>query len=179
VIGSARVRIEGSSGEILGAGELGEIVGTGPELFAGYVDSAADAAAFTPDGWYKTGDLGWLDDYGFLTVSGRLGDLIIRGGENISPSEVELVLEAQAGVQEAVVVGLPDQILGERVHAVVVASREFDPDECRRALLGSEMARHKVPDVIVVWDSIPHTASGKVQRAAVRSALDERARSRP
>jgi cyclohexanecarboxylate-CoA ligase len=144
----------------------------GPELFVGYADADRNADALTDDGWFRTGDTARVDD-GWLTVTGRLGDVIIRGGENIAPAEVESVLEAHPGVRQAVVVGIPDQRLGERTCAVI----RLEPggwtdlpeltDWCAR----QGLARFKWPERLQVVESIPELASGKPDRTALRHRL--------
>src|SRR5439155_22230263 len=120
-IGGAEVRIASADGDALPAGEEGEIWGRAPEMFAGYSDPAIEA--LTPDGWFRTGDLGVLDADGLLRVTGRLKDIIIRGGENISAPELEEILSSHPAVADVAVVGIPDERLGERVCAVVVLRR--------------------------------------------------------
>ena len=112
-------------------GERGEVLVRGPELFVGYGEDAQTREAVRR-GWFATGDLGTLDAEGWLTIVGRLKELIIRGGENIASAEVERVLELHPEVRQAVVVGCPDRRLGERVAAFVVGSPRIDVDECRR-----------------------------------------------
>jgi cyclohexanecarboxylate-CoA ligase len=120
VLAGNKVRLIDAGGRDVPAGQVGEIVTTGPELFLGYTDPALDAAAFLPGRWYRTGDLGFLDADGYLTVTDRLKDIIIRGGENISSKEIEDLLAEHPAIAEAAVVAAPDPVLGERVCAVVV-----------------------------------------------------------
>lgn len=143
----------------------------GPELFVGYTDAAATAAAVS-DGWFRTGDVGRVDD-GWLTIEGRLGDLVIRGGENIAPAEVEAVLEAHPAVRQAAVVGEPDPRLGERLCAFVVPTpgASLDLAACRAWFAERGAARFKAPERIVVVDELPRLASGKVERAELRRRL--------
>ncbi len=140
----------------------------GPELFAGYADQA-DTDAALHRGWYRSGDLGVVDDQGWLNITGRLKDLIIRGGENISAAEVERALEAHPDIDRAVVVGVPDRRLGERVAAFVVAPIKIDVDECRRWFAEHGMARFKTPEVVVQVDELPLLPAGKPDRAAVKA----------
>src|SRR5207237_7058986 len=121
-IGGAEVRIAGPGGDALPAGEEGEIWGRAPEMFAGYRDPSLDA--FTADGWFRTGDLGVLDRDGLLHVTGRMKDIIIRGGENISAAKLEDLLATHPSVADVAIVGLPDERLGERVCAVVTLRGE-------------------------------------------------------
>jgi cyclohexanecarboxylate-CoA ligase len=162
-----------TDGRAVGAAELrlaptGELEVRGPEMFVGYVDAAQTAQAMTPDGWFRTGDLATLDD-GWLTITGRLKDIVIRGGENIATAEVEAVLEAHPAVSQAVVVGEPDERLGERVAAFVVGT--LDLDECRRWFAQRGMARFKWPERVVVVDTVPVLGSGKPDRTALRARL--------
>ena len=119
-------------------------------------------------GWFATGDLGTLDADGWLTIVGRLKELIIRGGENIASAEVERVLEQHPGVRQAVVVGCPDRRLGERVAAFVVGGPEVDVDECRRWFAGQGVARFKTPEIVVHLEEIPLLGVGKPDRPALK-----------
>ena len=151
--------------------ETGEIQVHGPEVTVGYLDPAHTAAAFTDDGWFRTGDLGQIDEGGFLTVVGRLGEKIIRGGENIDANEVEAILEAHPAVGQAVVLGEPDDRLGERVAAFVVADVSFDLDECRRWFAESGAARFMTPERIIPIDDMPTMPSGKPDRTQLAEKL--------
>ncbi len=153
------------------SGREGEIVVRGPELFAGYLDEDQTRAAFAPGGWFRTGDLGVLDRFGRLRVTGRLGDVIIRGGENISTGQVEAVLEAHPAIRQAVVVGYPDEMMGERVAAVVVvgADGSFDLAVCRAWFTAQGAARFTTPERILVVDELPTLAAGKPDRVALRA----------
>ena len=170
-IGGAEVRIASPDGDAMQAGEEGEIWGRAPEMFAGYTDPAIDM--LTPDGWFRTGDLGVLDADGLLRVTGRLKDIIIRGGENISASELEDILSTHAAVADVAVVGVPDEKLGERVCAVVVLRRgaSITLDEAVAHLRAHHVATHKLPERLEVVSSLPRTASGKLAKAAVRAAI--------
>ena len=175
-----KVRLIDCDGNDVGCGQVGEIVTTGPELFLGYADPALDAAAFLPGRWYRTGDLGFLDADGYLTVTDRLKDIIIRGGENISSKEIEDLLSEHPAVAEVAVVAAPDPVMGERVCAVVVtrAGHSFDVAEARRyfALVG--VARQKTPEVVLLVDELPRTPAGKIQKFVLRTlAADEPDRS--
>ena len=156
--------------------EHGEIQVYGPEVTVGYLDPAHTAAAFTDDGWFRTGDLGQIDEGGFLTVVGRLGDKIIRGGENIDANEVEAILEAHPAIGQAVVLGEPDDRLGERVAAFVVADGSFDLEECRRWFSESGAARFMTPERIIAVDDLPKMASGKPDKSELSRLLDDSTR---
>jgi cyclohexanecarboxylate-CoA ligase len=147
----------------------GELQVRGPELFSGYTDPAADVDAFTNDGWFRTGDLATIDGAGWLTIVGRIKDIIIRGGENIAAAEVESVLEAHPAVRQAVAVGEPDARLGERVVAFVITDGPFDLEACRSWFAAQGTARYKTPERVVVVDALPLLAAGKPDRAALRN----------
>jgi acyl-CoA synthetase len=154
--------------------EDGEILSRGPDLCLGYVDDDLTARVFDDQGWYHTGDVGVIDDDGFLTITDRKSDIIIRGGENVSAVEVEEVLLELPAVLEAVVVATPDPRLGERVAAVLrLAPGANLPsiDEIRALFANRGMARQKWPEQIHQADDFPRTASGKVQKALVRAQL--------
>jgi cyclohexanecarboxylate-CoA ligase len=148
-------------------GARGEVWLRGPELFVGYADADQTRAA-THRGWFRTGDLGVLDEEGWLTIVGRLKDIIIRGGENIAAGEVEAHLEAHPRVHHAVAVGYPDERLGERVCAFVVADGPFDLDECQRWFAARGVARFKTPERVVQIDALPVLVAGKPDRARLR-----------
>jgi acyl-CoA synthetase (AMP-forming)/AMP-acid ligase II len=154
----------------------GQIISRGPDCCMGYTDPALTAAAFDEDGWYHTGDIGELDDDGYLTITDRLSDIIIRGGENISAREVEELMATLDGVAEVSVVAAPDDRLGERAAAVVrVRDGASAPtlDRVRTHLEAAGLARQKWPESIHVVDDLPRTASGKVQKFVLRRQLRE------
>jgi malonyl-CoA/methylmalonyl-CoA synthetase len=142
--------------------ENGELLVRGPNVFAGYWQCPdATAAAFTSDGFFRTGDLASLSDDGYYTLLGRKSDLIISGGFNIYPREIEELLLEQAGVSEAAVVGVQDAVRGEVPVAYLVG--DFDPAALERACR-DQLASFKVPRRFVKVESIPRTALGKVQK---------------
>ncbi len=151
--------------------EPGGIEVRGPNVFAGYWRVPERRATdFTPDGWFRTGDLGTLDDEGRLRIVGRAKDLIISGGENVYPAEIESVLDHLAGVRESAVIGMPDDDFGELGLAVVVADPEGpepDPDTLLAAL-GDRLARFKVPRACVLADELPRNAMGKVTKGVLQ-----------
>jgi acyl-CoA synthetase len=157
--------------------EDGEIVSRGPDLCLGYLDSELTAKAFDDDGWYHTGDVGVLDGDGYLTITDRKADVIIRGGENISALEVEEVLLAMPQVVEAVVVAAPDERLGERAAAVLrLAAGATMPslEEVRAHFEATGVARQKWPEQLHEADDFPRTASGKVQKYVIRQNIREK-----
>ena len=136
-------------------------------------DEEETAKALTPDGWYRTKDLVRMDEDGFVYVVGRLSDMIIRGGSNISPAEVERALREDPDIRDATVVGLPDPVYGQAVAAAVVieSGATFDPDHIRRGL-GERLATYKVPTRLVRVDRLPNNATtGKVDRRAVAALM--------
>ena len=152
----------------------GEILSRGPDCFAGYVDPALTATVFDDDGWYHTGDIGVLDDDGFLAITDRISDVIIRGGENISAQEVEELLIELPGVAEVGVVAVPDDRLGERAAAVFRLVEGADPPDLatvRAHLDGAGLARQKWPELLHRVDEFPRTPSGKVQKFRLRDDL--------
>jgi acyl-coenzyme A synthetase/AMP-(fatty) acid ligase len=132
---------------------------------------------FDPDGWLNSGDLGYLDEDGFLFLAGRSDDVINRGGEMLYPREIEEVLIADPAVQDAVVVGRPSPILGEVPVAYVIPAQELATAASLQELLGrlndrcaAELSRFKVPEAIYVVQDLPRAATGKVQRHRLRQA---------
>ena len=152
----------------------GEIFSRGPDLCLGYTDPALTERAFDDEGWYWTGDIGVLDDDGYLTITDRTADLIIRGGENISAIEVEEVLLGLPGVAEAAVVAAPDARLGEHAAAVLrlVPGRPVPTmEQLRKHFEQAGLARQKWPEELHVVDDFPRTASGKVQKYVLRANI--------
>ena len=144
----------------------GELCTRGFLVMMGYYDMPeATAATIDPDGWLRTGDLCTMDARGYCRITGRLKDMIIRGGENIYPREIEEVLYTQPDVAEVAVIGIPDDYWGETVAAVVTFERDRQvAGEMLADFVGAELARHKVPQHWFVLDEIPKTASGKLQK---------------
>jgi acyl-CoA synthetase (AMP-forming)/AMP-acid ligase II len=165
-----RIRVVSSEGEELGRNEEGELRVAGPQVCLGYVDSALDAEGFDADGWFRTGDLGTIDDDGFVRITGRLKDIIIRKGENISAKEIEDLLYAHPAVADAAVVGLPDAASGERAAAIVVlkpgATLTFQ--EMVAFLRDHQLSNHKLPEQLELVESLPRNPSGKVLKRDLR-----------
>jgi len=146
----------------------GEIQVRGPTVMRGYAgDPAATARAFTADGWLRTGDLGALDARGRLTVFSRRTDLVVTGGENVYPAEVEAALLAHPDVEDAAVCGIPDAEWGQSVAAAVQLRRAVDAAELVRHCRG-RLAGFKVPRVLLEVTALPRNANGKVDRVALR-----------
>lgn len=163
--------VDPDTGEDCPPGGRGELWVRGPELFVGYVDREQTRRAHAGGGWFRTGDLATVARDGWLTIVGRLKDVIIRKGENISASEVESILEAHPSVHHAVALGEPNDELGERVVAVVVASAPFDLETCRAWFESQGVARFKTPERVVQIDDMPTLAAGKPDRSALRELL--------
>ena len=164
------VEVRGPDGEPLPAGEKGEIWVRGEQVAGEYVGRSV----LTEDGWFQTRDAGWFDADGFLYVDGRLDDVIVRGAENISPGEVEDVLQAHPAVAEAAVVGIPDTEWGEAVAAVVVLRPDAPPttssDELQ-AWVKERLRSTKTPVVIDFRDELPYSPTGKLLRRVLRDEL--------
>ena len=164
------IAIMADDGTLLSPGEIGEVVINGPNVTHGYTNNPeANKEAFA-HGWFHTGDQGLLSDDGYLSLTGRLKELINRAGEKISPLEVDGILLKHPAVNEAVCFAAPDEKYGEVVHAAVVLGGEATPEEimehCR-----TQMAEFKVPEVIYFAESLPRTATGKIQRRHVATAF--------
>ncbi|HWC36852.1 MAG TPA: AMP-binding protein [Mycobacteriales bacterium] len=154
----------------------GEIYSRGPDLCLGYTDPALTATAFDADGWYRTGDVGVLDADGYLTITDRVSDIIIRGGENISAQEVEELMLGMPAIAEVSVVAAPDERLGEHAAAVVRArpGAEFPTlGQIRDHLAAAGLAKQKWPESLHEVADFPRTPSGKVQKFQLRQALRE------
>ncbi|MFG2060267.1 long-chain fatty acid--CoA ligase [Micromonospora sp. NPDC048871] len=166
-----QVRITDVTGQPAPTGSVGEIQIAGPNVFPGYHGlPEATSDAFTPDGWFRSGDLGYLDAEGYLYISGRLKDMIISGGENIYPAEIEQLLGELEGVTAAAVIGVPDERWGEVPWAIVTVREGAAVDvEAVRAHLDGRLARYKLPKNVVIVDDLPRTASGKVRKAELRA----------
>lgn len=165
----AELRIVDVEGRELGAGEDGEILIRAPSVTAGYWDQPERTGETVVDGWLHTGDVGQFDEDGFLYVSGRAKDMIISGGMNIFPTDVEDVLRQHPAVQDVAVIGLPDPKWGENVCAVIepVEGRMIDEDEVI-AFCRDKLASFKKPKSVQVVDEFPRTAAGKVQKYVLR-----------
>jgi acyl-CoA synthetase (AMP-forming)/AMP-acid ligase II len=165
----AEIRVVKPDGSVAARGEEGELRVRGPQLFRGYLDASLDAAAFDEDGFFRTGDLGRVDAEGYVVVTGRRKDVIIRKGENISAKEVEDLLYDHPKVADVAVIGLPDPALGERCCAVVSCRDEaLDFEEMVAFLKSRELMRQKIPEQLEVVDEVPRNAAGKLQKQLLR-----------
>jgi fatty-acyl-CoA synthase len=165
------LRVVGPDGTEAAPDEVGEVVVAGPNIMAGYWKEPERTAEVLVDGWYHTGDAGSLDDEGFLYIRDRYKDMIISGGENIYPAEIESALLELPGIDEAAVIGIPDATWGEVGLALLVASpgAATDPDAVRAALR-QRLAGFKVPRHFRFLDALPKTATGKVRKPDLRTA---------
>lgn len=163
--------VDPASGALLGLGEVGEVCFRGPHLFRGYWNKPqATADVLSHDGWLRTGDLGYLDDEGFLFLVDRAKDIVIRAGENISCTEVESVVYAYPSTHECACFGLPHERLGEELAVAVYpkAGQSIDPEDLRR-YVGEHLAAFKVPAKVFIFpEPLPRNASGKLLRRALR-----------
>jgi len=154
------------------AGE-GEICARGPQMLLGYLHPEDEAEAFDAEGYFRTGDLGRRIDGGYLVVTGRAKDIIIRNGENISPKEVEDILARHPDIAEIAIVGVPDPRTGERACAVIVPRSRPGPDVAglRSFLEAQGVATFKAPEQVVIWDALPKNDAGKVVKHQIRATL--------
>ena len=167
------IRIQDGKGAFLPPREIGEVVVRGPNLMNGYDRLPKDEQPVDENGWLHTGDLGCLDEDGFLRLAGRIKDVIIRGGENISPSEIEQALTRLENIREAKVMGAPHPIYGESVEAcVTLTDRDvpFDPETLKNQLR-SQIARFKLPSHIFLYDRFPLNVNGKLDQQALRADM--------
>jgi len=165
------IQVRDEEGQVLPAGKTGEIVVRGPRIMKGYwKDEEKTKEAFSPDGWYRTGDMGYKDEEGYIYLSGRSDDIIVRGGENIGPDEVEGTLYSHPKIEEAAVIGVKDVEWGQQVRAVVrlregeTATEQEIIEFCRSRLAGFK----RPSSVVFVKEELPKTSTGKVLRRVLR-----------
>ena len=176
------MRIIDFDGRECGPGQEGEIRAKAPQLMVGYVDESLHAEAFDGAGFFRTGDLGHYDDEGYVTISGRVKDIIIRKNENISAKEIEDLLYGHPKVAEVAVIGLPDADLGERCCAVVVPRDAHDPlafAEMVAYLKEAGLMNQKIPEQLEIIQSLPRAPTGKVLKLDLKRALAEHSREEP
>lgn len=167
------LRIADDDGHPVPSGETGTVEVRGPNVLLGYWGLAErTASSFRDGGWFVTGDVGSMDDDGRITLVGRASDLVISGGLNVYPKEVELVLDQVPGIDESAVIGVPDPDFGEAVVAVVVAHGSFD-EAALRAACEAQLARFKHPKRYVAVDELPRNAMGKVQKSLLRASVTD------
>jgi acyl-CoA synthetase (AMP-forming)/AMP-acid ligase II len=172
------IRVVDDDGRDCPSGTPGEILTYGPSVTVGYYNNPdANARSFSADGWFATGDIGILDGRGYLKIVDRKKELIIRGGANIYPREIEEVLYQHPKVLEAAAVGVPDPRLGERVCACVVPRPgESLSFEELTAFLKDKIATYKLPEFLRLLDALPRTPTGKVQKGPLRNIVLDRMR---
>jgi cyclohexanecarboxylate-CoA ligase len=172
-IGAAQFRIVDADERPVPAGEVGELVVAGPELFLGYRATADDEGAFAADGWFRTGDLAVVDADGYLTIRGRKKDIVLRGGENISVTEVEDLLYEHPAVVEIAIVAMPDPVMVERACAFVVPAPGTALDLAGLAdfLDAKGVAKQKIPERLELVPELPRTQSGKIQKFRLRELI--------
>ncbi|WP_298213840.1 AMP-binding protein [Acidocella sp.] len=171
-----KIRVVGAEGQVLGPDQEGVLQSQGPSHFVGY-HSRPELYDMTEDGWFNTGDLAWIDTDGYVRITGRAKDIIIRGGENVPVVEIEEVLYRHPFIQAAAVVGKPDPRLGERGVAYVVlhAGRNLTMEDLRAHLEQFKMAKQYWPEELIVMDELPRTPSGKIQKFRLRQMAVEAA----
>jgi acyl-CoA synthetase (AMP-forming)/AMP-acid ligase II len=168
------VRIVDERGKDLPRGEPGEILSNGPDVFVGYTNQALNDEAFIDNRWFRTGDVGVLNEQNYLAITGREKDIIIRGGENISAREVEEVLSNHPSVAEAAAVSAPDTIYGECVCAFVVLKRGtgFSLKDLVSHFAGSGLAKLKTPEQLIVIEEFPRSVLGKIAKKELKKYVD-------
>jgi acyl-CoA synthetase (AMP-forming)/AMP-acid ligase II len=164
VVPDIEVQVIDDKGNAMPPGEVGEIRVRGAQVSGEYL---GDESSLDADGWFATRDLGWVDDDGYLFVQGRGDDTIIRGGENIVPDEIEEAIERHPLVSEVCVIGVPDEVWGESIVAVVVVKEPVDAAELR-AFAKDQLRSAKTPDRVLFRNDLPRTPLGKLQRSIVR-----------
>lgn len=169
-----QIEIQNDNGNALAPFETGEICVIGPAVFVGYYNNpAANAQAFR-NGWFRTGDLGHMDNEGFVYITGRASDMYISGGSNIYPRELEEKLLTHPAISEAAVLGIPDPLWGEVGIAVCVARPGMSVSETEiAAFLGEKVPRYKMPHRFLFWDALPKSGYGKVPKRLIREKLKE------
>jgi long-chain acyl-CoA synthetase len=167
-IAGVEMRVQSDAGEPLPPGQIGEIAIRGDNVMKGYWRRPEDTAQAMAGGWFRTGDLGRVDPEGYFSIVDRKKDMIIRGGLNVYPREIEELLYEHPAVAEAAVVGVPDQLLGEEVAALVTLkpSASAGPDELREHVKG-QLAAYKYPRHVWIVDALPHGDSGKILKRAI------------
>jgi acyl-coenzyme A synthetase/AMP-(fatty) acid ligase len=171
---NSEMRLVRPDGEEARPGEEGEVWSRGPEQCLGYTDPERNRESFAPGGWFRSGDVGVLDDEGRLTITDRIKDVIIRGGENLSSLEIEDLLHRHTAIAEAAAVGMPDPRYGERVCAFLVTTQGCEAptlEALREHFDALGVARQKIPERVVVVPELPRTSSGKIKKHELRKRL--------
>ncbi len=168
----SQLKIVNPNGELADPGEAGEILVKGPNVTKGYLNREEETVKKIKDGWLSTGDIGYVDQEGFLYVLDRRSDLIISGGENIYPAEVEGVLASHSQISDAGVIGMKDKVWGEVPVAFIAGEESLDKKEVTEYCL-EKLAKYKVPKKIIMINEIPRNASKKILRRKLRELLGE------
>jgi fatty-acyl-CoA synthase len=170
-----QVSIQDEQGREVAAGETGEICVCGPAVFAGYYNNPdANAKAFR-DGWFRTGDLGHVDEEGYLYITGRASDMYISGGSNVYPREIEEKILTHPAVAEVAILGVPDRTWGEVGVAVCVRRPQAEVGESELlAWMEGKVARYKIPKRVFFWEALPRSAYGKITKKDIRAELESR-----
>ena len=170
-----QVQIQNDDGEEVAPGETGEICVIGPAVFAGYYNNPEANAKSFRNGWFRTGDLGHMDEEGFFYITGRSSDMYISGGSNIYPREIEEKILLHPDISETAVLGVPDPVWGEVGVAVCIARPGTDTNAIDlREWLDGKMARYKLPKQVIFWEEMPKSAYGKITKKMVREELAKR-----
>jgi cyclohexanecarboxylate-CoA ligase len=176
-LGTARGRAVTEDDRPVACGSVGELQVRGPELFVGYLDPELNTAAFTDDGWFRTGDRAVIDVDGYVQITGRTKDIIVRGGENISAKEIEDLLFEHPDIADVAVVGMPDPVMVERICAYVVPAHPSAAptfDDILTFLRAQQIANQKLPERLEIIDRLPRTATGKIQKFVLRDHVRAR-----
>ena len=177
--GAMELKIVDPSGQSVGPGDTGELMARGPMCALGYYERPAlTEDAFLPDGYFRTGDQAFMDEDGYIKITGRIKDLVIRGGVNISPVEIENVLYSHPNVTNAAVIGMPDPRLGERICAFLVVEdgANVGLEDVQEWMERAGVAKPKWPERIIPIAELPMTPSGKIQKFKLREILDQNSR---
>jgi fatty-acyl-CoA synthase len=167
-----QISVQDDAGRELAAGQQGEVCVCGPAVFHGYLNNPAANAESFRDGWFRTGDLGLLDEEGFLYLTGRVSEMYISGGSNIHPREIEEKILAHPDITEAAVVGVPDPDWGEVGVAVCVSRAGGElTEEALREWLAPKMSRYKVPKRLLFWQELPKSGYGKIAKRVIKDRL--------
>ncbi len=167
------VQIQNDQGIEVAPGQTGEICCIGPAVFAGYYQNPSANEKSFRNGWFRTGDLGHMDEAGFVYITGRESDMFISGGSNVYPREIEEKILTHPAISEVAVLGVPDPLWGEVGWAVCVASAPVTEDEVA-AFLDPKISRYKMPKRFLFWDALPKSAYGKITKKMIREELDAR-----
>jgi long-chain acyl-CoA synthetase len=166
------IRIVDANGNPVADGEAGEVLIQGPNVMRGYLNRPDETARTLVDGWLHTGDIGRLDEDGYLVLVDRAKDMIIRGGENIYPKEIEAVVYQLPDIAEAAVVGRPNELYGEEpvLFVSLTSGSALDPDRIR-AHLTNALAKYKLPVEVTILDELPKNPVGKIDKPSLRKKL--------